>query len=303
MNGMAAPMDRQPGDGKVAVVGAGIMGRGIARLFAAAGYSVALFDTTADVLGRALTILRRDLDRSVGRGHIQAVERDEIMNRIVAMPSVERAVARADLVIEAVPEELQLKQEVFAVLDKHAEPTALLATNTSALSVTAIAAATDSPERVVGLHFFNPVHRMQLVEVVVGLQTAEATVTRAKAICEQAGKTPIAVTDRAGFAASRINCLIGNEAFYMLMEGVASAEDIDAALRLGLNHPMGPFELVDLVGLDTRLRALERMHQSHGERFRPCPLMVSFVEAGRFGRKSGHGVYRYDEQGRRITPS
>ncbi len=287
----------------VAVIGGGIMGRGIARVFAAAGHEVRLREPTADALAASFSTLERDLARVVDRGHLSAQERDATLARLRTTTSLPEAVGGAGLVIEAVPEDLALKQDLFAELEQHSDDDAVLATNTSALSVTAIAGRTQRPERVVGLHFFNPVHRMELVEVVKGIATDRRTLDVATAACRAIGKTTVEVADRAGFATSRINAMIGNEAFTMLLEGVATAEDIDTALKLGLNHPMGPFELVDLVGLDTRLSALRRLHESFGERFRPSPMLVDLVAAGRLGRKTGHGVYRYDDDGHRIPGS
>lgn len=289
------------GAAPMAVLGGGIMGRGIARIFAAAGRDVRLHDVDDAALERSVTTLHRDLNRGVVRGSLSAEAGEAILARITTTASLEGAVTDADLVIEAVPEDLALKRAIFAELDRIAGADVLLGTNTSALSVASIASATTRPERVLGLHFFNPVHRMQLVEIVVGLATAPATTARAVATCRAVGKTTIEVADRPGFATSRINAMIGNEAFFMLMEGVASAEDIDTSMKLALNHPMGPFELVDLVGLDTRLSVLRRLHDGLGEKFRPCPLLVSLVEAGRLGRKAGHGVFRYDEDGNRIA--
>jgi 3-hydroxybutyryl-CoA dehydrogenase len=197
-------------------------------------------------------------------------------------------------VIEAVPEKIELKLELFAALDRHAPKHAVLASNTSSLSVTEMAAVTSRPAQVVGMHFFNPVHRMKLLEVVRALQTSDATLDAACAAGVAMGKECVVVRESPGFVTTRINAMIGNEAFYMLQEGVASARDIDKALKLGLNHPMGPFELVDLVGLDTRLAILRFLHRTLGEKFRPCPLMEQYVAAGRLGRKSGRGVYEYE---------
>lgn len=305
MNGMTTPVQgattAPESEGVITVLGGGIMGRGIARVFAAAGHEVRLRDVDADVAARSLATLQRDLARSVTRGDVSAQDAEALVARIRPVTDLGAAVLNATLVIEAVPEDLDLKRSIFAELDRLAGPDTILATNTSALSVTAIAAATSRPGRVIGLHFFNPVHRMALVEVVVGLRTEELIVDRARAACAAVGKTTVRVADRAGFATSRINAMIGNEAFHMLMEGVATAEDIDTALRSALGHPMGPFELVDLVGLDTRLAVLERLHESLGERFRPSPLLVSLVEAGRLGRKTGEGVYRYAADGSRIS--
>jgi 3-hydroxybutyryl-CoA dehydrogenase len=203
------------------------------------------------------------------------------------------AVEAADLVIEAAPEQIELKLRVLREVESAAPESATLATNTSALSITEMAAVLRRPERLGGMHFFNPVHRMRLVEVVRALDTSEQTLETIEAVARQMGKETVRVRESAGFVTSRINAMIGNEAFYMLQEGVASARDIDKALKLGLNHPMGPFELVDLVGLDTRLSVLRYLHQSLGEKFRPCPLLVQYVRAGRLGRKVGRGVYDY----------
>lgn len=284
----------------IAVLGGGIMGRGIARVFAAAGHDVRLRDVDELALERSQQTLQRDLDRVVARGDLTQEQRAETLARIATTTALAEAVDGVDLVIEAVPEDLDLKLAVFAELDRLAPERAVLATNTSALSVTRIASATTRPERVLGLHFFNPVHRMALVEVVKGISTDPATTARAVAACRGVGKQTVEVADRPGFATSRVNAMIGNEAFWMLMEGVASAQDIDTAMKLALGHPMGPFELVDLVGLDTRLAVLRRLHDGLNERFRPCPLLITLVEAGRLGRKTGHGVFRYDGAGNRV---
>ncbi len=290
--------DQQP---SVAVIGVGTMGRGIARAFASAGFDTRVCDRDADALAAGMARLDSDLERSEARGRLTAEDRQATMDRIDTNTSLAEVVADVDLVVEAVPEDLDLKRRVFTDLERDAPDAAILATNTSALSVASIASAIGTPERVLGLHFFNPVHRMELVEVVVALDTDPDVTRRAVGLCEAIGKTTIEVVDRAGFATSRINAMIGNEAFQMLMEGVATAEDIDTAMRLALHHPMGPFELVDLVGLDVRLAVLRRLHDSLGERFRPSPLLVELVEAGRLGRKTGHGVFRYDDGGTRIS--
>jgi 3-hydroxybutyryl-CoA dehydrogenase len=203
------------------------------------------------------------------------------------------AAAGADLVVEAVPEDMALKLKIFGGLDRLAPPHAVLATNTSSLSITEMASATRRAPQVLGMHFFNPVHRMKLLEIVRGLETSDASIETAAEVGQKMGKECVVVRESPGFVTSRINAMIGNEAFYMLQEGVASARDIDQALKLGLNHPMGPFELVDLVGLDTRLSILRFLHRSLGEKFRPCPLIEQYVAAGRLGRKTGRGVYEY----------
>jgi 3-hydroxybutyryl-CoA dehydrogenase len=217
------------------------------------------------------------------------------LSRLEYAGSVEEAARAADLVIEAVPEEMESKIEIFTLLDKICRPHTILASNTSSLSVTEIASVTYRAPKCLGMHFFNPVHKMKLLEVVRALETSDATLTSASEVGRRMGKEVVVVRESPGFITSRINVLIGNEAFYMLQEGIASAADIDKALKLGLNHPMGPFELVDLVGLDTRLHILEYLHKTLGEKFRPCPLLVQHVKAGRLGRKSGKGVYEYPE--------
>ena len=207
--------------------------------------------------------------------------------------SVEEAAREADLVIEAVPEEMESKIEIFTLLDKICRPGTILASNTSSLSITEIASVTYRAKKCVGMHFFNPVHKMKLLEVVRALETDDETIAAAADVGRRMGKEVVVIKESPGFITSRINAMIGNEAFYMLQEGIASAADIDKALKLGLNHPMGPFELVDLVGLDTRLHILEYLHKTLGEKYRPSPLLVQYVKAGRLGKKSGRGVYEY----------
>jgi 3-hydroxybutyryl-CoA dehydrogenase len=277
----------------VAVLGAGIMGRGIAYVAALGGFDTVLQDTNADVLARARAEIDSTLDKGVAAGKVTADAASAARLRLQTVGALEAAAARADLVIEAVPERIDLKLEIFAALDRAAPKSAILASNTSSLSITEMAAATSRAPQVVGMHFFNPVHRMKLLEVVRALETSDATIAAACEAGVAMGKECVLVRESPGFVTSRINAMIGNEAFYMLQEGVASARDIDQALKLGLNHPMGPFELVDLVGLDTRLSILRFLHQTLGEKFRPCPLMEQYVAAGRLGRKSGRGVYEY----------
>ena len=263
----------------VAVIGAGTMGLGIAQTFASAGVEVRLHDASAQARERATA---------------------RALACLSVLPDLDQALSGAKLVIEAVPESLDLKLQVFERAGAGADDDAILATNTSSLSPTRIAAATDAPERVLGMHFFNPVPRMALVELIRGERTDDETLAAAERACRAIDKQTIVVRDRPGFATSRLSTLAGNEAFYMLMEGVASAEDIDKAARLGANHPLGPLELADLVGLDVRLDILRHMHRSWGEKFRPCPLLVTLVDAGRLGRKTGHGVYRYGDDGTRL---
>ena len=284
----------------IAVLGAGTMGRGIAHVSALAGYETELFDVDAGILSRAEQAIHRNLDKGVALGKVDAAEAEGAKARLVLDTDLAAAVEEADLVIEAAPESMALKVELFTKVARHAPGGALFASNTSSLSVTEMAAASGRPARFAGMHFFNPVHLMKLLEIVRGLETSAETVAIVREVGERMGKECVVVSDTPGFATSRINALIGNEAFRMLEQGVASASDIDKAIRLGLNHPMGPFEMGDLVGLDVRLAILEHLHATLGETFRPSNLMRQYVQAGRHGRKAGRGVYEYDPEGRRI---
>jgi 3-hydroxybutyryl-CoA dehydrogenase len=280
-------------NGTVLVVGSGTMGAGIAQAAAAAGYRTLVNDSSGDQIDRGIARVKADLEKGVQLGKVPAEMRDTTLRNIQPASDLERAASEASFVIEAIFEDLAAKQKLFATLVRSAPKDAVFATNTSALSITEIAAASGAPDRVVGMHFFNPVPRMALVEVIRGLETTDATVAATVAMARAMGKEPVEINEFPGFAASRINAMIGNEAFFMLMEGVGSARDIDKALKLGLNHPMGPFELGDLVGWDVRLKVLEYLHSTLGEKFRPCPLLVKYVKAGRLGRKTGRGVYEY----------
>lgn len=284
----------------ITVLGAGTMGRGIAHVAALGGFATRLFDVAETALASAREGIAANLDRGVARRKVGAEEAAAALARLALHAELATAVADADLVIEAAPESLPLKAELFAAAARHAPETALFASNTSALSITELAAAAGRPARFAGMHFFNPVHLMRLVELVRGLETAEATLAALAGVARAMGKEVIVVRDVPGFATSRINALLGNEAFRMLEQGVASAEDLDKAVTLGLNHPMGPFEMVDLVGLDVRLAILEHLHATLGEAYRPTALHRQYVRAGRLGRKSGRGVHRYDAEGRRI---
>jgi 3-hydroxybutyryl-CoA dehydrogenase len=274
----------------VVVVGAGLMGRGIAHVAALGGCEVALVDVSNDCLDRAIAVITANMNKGVQLGKIALADMQAALTRITPTTRLQDGCAAADLAIETVPEDLALKREVFARLDEYCPPRTLLATNTSAKSVTEIAACTRRADRVIGMHFFNPAHIMRLVEIIIGLETSAETCAAAEGIARRLGKETVRVRDFPGFITSRINAIIGNEAFHMLMEGVASAADIDKALKLGLNHPMGPFELGDLLGWDTKLKVLEYLHETLGERFRPTPLMVQYVRAGRLGRKTGRCV-------------
>ena len=280
----------------ITVIGAGIMGRGIAHAAAVGGYRTILEDLLPAALRKAESEIRANLDKAVELSKVTAADADAAFRRLEYAGSVEEAAREADLVIEAVPEEMESKIEIFTLLDKICRPTTILASNTSSLSVTEIASVTYRAKKCLGMHFFNPVHKMKLLEIVRALETDEETLATAVEVGKRMGKEVVVIKESPGFITSRINAMIGNEAFYMLQEGIASAADIDKALKLGLNHPMGPFELVDLVGLDTRLNILEYLHKSLGDKYRPAPLLVQYVKAGRLGRKSGRGVYEYPEQ-------
>jgi 3-hydroxybutyryl-CoA dehydrogenase len=277
----------------IAVIGAGIMGRGIAHAAALGGYRTVLEDILPASLRKAESEIRSNLEKAVELGKVPKPEADAALGRIEYASSVEEAARTAELVIEAVPEEIESKIEIFTLLDKICRPQTILATNTSSLSVTEIASVTYRAPKCLGMHFFNPVHKMKLLEIVRALETDDDTLATAVEVGKAMRKEVVVIKESPGFITSRINAMIGNEAFYMLQEGIASAQDIDKALKLGLNHPMGPFEMVDLVGLDTRLHILEYLHKSLGEKFRPCPLLVQYVKAGRLGRKSGRGVFEY----------
>jgi 3-hydroxybutyryl-CoA dehydrogenase len=277
----------------IAVIGAGIMGRGIAHVAALGGYRTILEDLTPAALRKAESEIRTNLDKAVELKKVSSDDAHAAFSRLEYAGSVEEAAREADLVIEAVPEEMESKIEIFTLLDKICRPATILASNTSSLSITEIASVTYRATKCLGMHFFNPVHKMKLLEVVRALETDDETIAAAADVGRRMGKEVVVIKESPGFITSRINAMIGNEAFYMLQEGIASAADIDKALKLGLNHPMGPFELVDLVGLDTRLHILEYLHRTLGEKYRPAPLLVQHVKAGRLGKKTGRGVYQY----------
>ncbi len=279
----------------IAVIGAGTMGRGIAHVAVLGGYRTVLEDLLPAALRKAETEIRNNLDKAVELKKVSAEDANAAIDRLEYAGSVEEAAREADLVLEAVPEEMESKIEIFTLLDKICRPGTILASNTSSLSITEIASVTYRAKKCLGMHFFNPVHKMKLLEIVRALETDDDAVAAATEVGRRMGKDVVVVKESPGFITSRINAMIGNEAFYMLQEGIASAADIDKALKLGLNHPMGPFELVDLVGLDTRLHILEYLHKTLGEKYRPAPLLVQYVKAGRVGRKSGRGVYEYAE--------
>jgi len=282
--------------GRVAVLGAGTMGHGIAQVCAAVGCDVALQDIDDEAVQRGLARIRANLDKGVELGKVAQDERDTVLGRVSATTSVVEAASGADLVVEAAPESLELKQEIFSAVDEAAPAHALLASNTSSLSIERIARSLKDPGRFIGLHFFNPVHIMKLVEVVWGPDTSDATRLAAVAFVRRLGKEPVVVKDAPGFASSRLGIVLGMEAIRMVEEGVAAPEDIDKAMELGYRHPMGPLKLTDLVGLDVRLGIAEYLHDTLGsEAFRPPELLRRMVAEGKLGKKSGQGFYDWSE--------
>lgn len=281
---------------KVTVVGAGIMGRGIAHVCALGGFSVNLHDVNEEMLKNSIGIISKNLLMGVEKGKISQDQKKMAEGKISTYTNLSEAVSDADLVIEAIPEDLTLKQKTFKNIENHCKPETIIASNTSSMSVTEIGASLFDPSRTIGLHFFNPVHIMKLVEIICGLETSSETLSKCVSTCKRMGKETVKINEFPGFVTTRINALIGNEAFTMLQEGLGSPEDIDKALKFGLNHPMGPFEMVDLVGLDTRLKVLEYLHSTLGEKYRPAPLLVKYVKAGRLGRKVGRGIYEYRDK-------
>ncbi len=278
---------------RVAVIGAGTMGNGIAQTFAACGAKVELVDQDEKALERGLATVQKSLERFVSKGKLEAAAAEEIRGRIRPTTRVED-VGDAPLVVEAVVEKAEVKRSLFARLDAIAPQATILASNTSSISITAIGAATRRPDRVIGMHFMNPVPLMSLVEVIRGQETSEATTRATCAWAEAVGKTPVEASDYPGFVSNRILMPMVNEAVFCLMEGVATAEAIDTVMKLGMNHPMGPLALADLIGLDVCLDILEVLHEGLGDpKYRPCPLLRRMVAAGRLGRKSGKGFHDY----------
>ncbi len=288
---------------RITVIGSGTMGLGIAQVAAMGGFNCVLYDIAEEAVARAMQRIDKNLDKGVSLGKVERGAAEAALSRLATSTDLEDALRDSDFMIEAVPEKLDLKRGIFARADEIMKPEAILATNTSGLSITDIGASTGRPDRVIGMHFFNPVHIMKLVEIVRSKATSDETFRLTEAVSHRMGKETVEVNESAGFVTSRVNALIGNEAFRMWEAGVASPEDIDKALKLGLNHPMGPFELVDLVGLDVRAASLGNLHEHLGETYKPCQIILDLVAAGRLGRKVGHGVYRYDDEGRRIPGS
>ncbi len=279
---------------KVAVIGAGTMGNGIVHVFAQHGHDVTMIDVSSEALERGRDTISRNMDRQVKKGRLEEGDRDAALARIALAESLE-SVSGADLVVEAATENRDLKFRIFREIDGHAPAHAILATNTSSISITEIAAETGRPERVIGMHFMNPVPVMKLVEIIRGLATSDETTDAVSRKAELLGKTVAEAEDYPGFVANRILMPMINEAVYCLMEGVAEAEAIDTVMKLGMNHPMGPLALADLIGLDTCLAIMEVLQDGLGDsKYRPCPLLRKYVAAGRLGRKSGAGFYTYD---------
>ena len=280
---------------RITVIGGGTMGNGIAHICAQAGRTVTLVDMDQDLLERALGTIFKNLDRQVKKELISAGEKEAALGRISTLTSLEDGVAEAQLVVEAVPERLELKESIFTILDEEAPADAILATNTSSISITEIAAFTKRPEKVIGMHFMNPVPMMKLVEVIRGLATDDETTRTVMELSRELGKTPVEVNDFPGFVSNRVLMPMINEAVFALREGVAEAEAIDTVMKLGMAHPMGPLALADLIGLDICLSILEVLHRDLGDdKYRPCPLLRKYVTAGWLGRKSGKGFFGYE---------
>ncbi len=280
---------------RTAVVGAGTMGNGIAHVLALHGRSVTLIDVDPDALASATDTIAGNLDRQVGKGHIEAEEKSDALDRISTATDVAAGVDDVDLVVEAVPEEKEMKAEIFGALDAHAPEEAVLASNTSSISITWIGAQTERPGQVIGMHFFNPVPVMTLVEVVRGQRTTDATLDAVSGLAEDLDKNPVEVEDYPGFVSNRVLMPMINEAIFCVMEGVAEPDNIDTVMTLGMNHPMGPLTLADFIGLDVCLHILEVLHDELGDdKYRPCPLLRRKVTAGELGRKAGEGFFSYD---------
>lgn len=282
---------------RVSVIGAGTMGHGIAYVAAAAGYAVTVFDADSQTLERGMSRIRGAFEVGIERGKLTTEERDSALGRLTASQALAGSVAGADLVVEAIPEQLALKKSLFQEIEPLVRPDTLLASNTSSLSITEIASSLGRRDRVLGLHFFNPVPVMRLIEIVRGRETSDQVIEAARHFATSLGKTPIVVRDSPGFATSRLGVVLGLEAIRMLEQDVASAEDIDRAMELGYNHPMGPLRLTDVVGLDVRLSIAEHLHETlKGDTYRPPALLRDLVRRGHLGKKTGQGFYRWESE-------
>ncbi|MFK7980692.1 MAG: 3-hydroxyacyl-CoA dehydrogenase family protein [Saprospiraceae bacterium] len=286
----------------ITVIGAGTMGNGIAHIFAMKDFSVTLVDISEKALEKALKTIEKNLDRMVRKEKISAGEKGATLSNITTNTDLAKGVSQADLVVEAATENVDLKLKIFKQIDEHAPTKAVLASNTSSISITKIAAATSRPEKVIGMHFFNPVPVMKLVEVINGYSTDKAVTSDIMELSKKLGKVPVEIKDYPGFAANRMLMPLMNEAFFTLYEGVAGVAEIDTVMKLGMGHPMGPLQLADFVGLDVCLAILHVLQDGFGNpKYAPCPLLVNMVAAGKLGRKSGEGFYNYKEGGKDLV--